>query len=262
MLRLERQQHQAALGLYRASAARFPLIGAVLLDEQDGVVYADDATRPKQAYVEHAFGFAQMLGEPSAAFEAALQRYLLVEKSFTATKVRLYTPYLPGFLSQHRYAGMRSSRQRFVLDPRAFLTASQGGGFVPSAETYVTEVSEGNIDQVEQAFGLTRRFWRNSADFIGKANAVLVMHRGHLASICYAAALTNGEAEIDVFTRAEHQRLALGKLGVAHFVRRCLDRGFAPLWDCFTNNAASVQLSRSVGFTPKGAPYPFFTISR
>ena len=262
MLRLERRDYGAALGLYRASAARFPLIGAVLLDEQDGVVYADDRTSPKQAYIEHAFGFAQILGEPTVAFEAALERYLLAEKSFTAKKVRLYTPYVLRFLTDHRYEGMRSSRQRFVLNPEAFRTASETAGFVALDETQMTEVSEANIDQVEQVFGLTRRFWRNPADFIGKANAVLLLQGGQPASICYAAALADGEAEIDVFTRPEHQRRGLGKLAVAHFVRRCLDRALVPLWDCFTNNAASIQLSRSIGFTPKGAPYPFFTISR
>lgn len=262
MLRLERQQHEAAIGLYRASTARFPLIGAVLLDEQDGVVYADDATRPKQAYVEHAFGFAQILGEPTAAFEAALERYLFVEKGFVAAKVRLYTPYRPAFLDDHRYAGLRSYRQRFALDSRAFLTLGERDDLIPSTAAHVTEVNEDNIDQVEQAFGLTRRFWRNRADFIGKANAVLVTHGRRPASICYAAALTDGQAEIDVCTLAEDQRLGLGKLAVAHFVRRALGRGFVPLWDCFTNNAASVQLSRSIGFTPEGAPYPFFTIAR
>jgi GNAT superfamily N-acetyltransferase len=68
--------------------------------------------------------------------------------------------------------------------------------------------------------------------------------------------------EIDVLTRPQHQRLGLGKLAVSRFVRRCLERGLTPVWDCFANNTASVELSRSIGFAPKAGPYPFFTIGR
>src|SRR5262245_58020532 len=98
MIRLGRRSHGVALSLYRASEAQFPLVGAVLLDEQDGTVYADDAVNPASAYVEHAFGFAQVLGRPTGEFESALERYLLIDKRFTAPKIRLYTPLLPGFL--------------------------------------------------------------------------------------------------------------------------------------------------------------------
>jgi len=89
-----------------------------------------------------------------------------------------------------------------------------------------------------------------------------VMHRGEPASICYAAAAADGQVEIDVLTRPQHQRLGLGKLAVSRFVRRCLERDLTPVWDCFANNTASVQLSRSTGFVPRSAPYPFFTIGR
>ena len=110
MIRLARNRHGAALELYR-TAARFPLIGAVLLDRQDGVVYVDDAERPAQAYVEHAFGFAQILGSPAPAFEACLERYLLTDKRFAAPKVRLYAPSCPRSSNRPHAAHMRSSRQ-------------------------------------------------------------------------------------------------------------------------------------------------------
>jgi GNAT superfamily N-acetyltransferase len=126
----------------------------------------------------------------------------------------------------------------------------------------VVEVDESNVAAIEQAFGVTRRFWRSALDFVRGAQATVVIHRGEPASLCYAAAEADGRMEIDVLTRPQHQRLGLGKLAVSSFVRRCLERGFTPVWDCFANNTASVQLCRSVGFTPAAEPYPFFTISR
>ena len=264
MIRLEPRDREAALQLYRASEARFPLVGAVLQNQQDGVVHADDASRPGCAYVEHAFGFAQVLGRPTAEFESALERYLLVDKSFVAPKVRLYTPCLPAFLDDRRYDSLRSLRQRFILDPTTTKSAAAhaAGDEGPGSDRQVVEVDDSNVAAIEQVFGVTCRFWRSALDFVRGAQAIVVMHRGEPASLCYAAAEADGQVEIDVLTRPQHQRLGLGKLVVARFVRRCIERGLEPVWDCFANNTASVRLCRSVGFTPKAGPYPFFTIGR
>jgi GNAT superfamily N-acetyltransferase len=263
MIRLAPRNHGAALGLYRASEARFPLIGAVLLDAQDGVVYVDDTASPKCAYVEHAFGFAQILGRPAAEFESALERYLLIDKRFSAPKVRLYTPWMPGFLADPRHDPLRSFRQRFVLGPEGPRGGEKpGAGSLLFTDREVVDVGDSNILAIEQAFSVTRRFWRNIQDFAGSAHAVAVMRRGQPASLCYAAAEADRQVEIDVLTLPEHRKLGLGKMAVSRFVRRCLECGLEPLWDCFANNAASVQLCRSLGFAPKSPLYPFYTIDR
>lgn len=264
MIRLEPRDHEVALHLYRATEARFPLIGAVLQNQQDGVVHADDASRPSCVYVEHAFGFAQVLGRPNAEFESALERYLLVDKSFGAPKVRLYTPWLPGFLEDRRHDSLRSLRQRFTLDPASTRSAAAHapGAVCPSSDRQVLVVDHSNVAVIEQAFGVTRRFWRSAHDFARGAQAIVVMHRGEPASLCYAAAEADSLVEIDVLTRTGHQRLGLAKLAVSRFIHRCLERDLTPVWDCFANNTASVQLCRSVGFAPRAGPYPFFTIAR
>src|SRR5688500_7981944 len=115
LVRLDAAQRRAAFASYRSARAFFPLIGAVLEGTQDGIAYADDAHQSRQLYVEHAFGFAQVLGPPQPNFDAALQRYLLVDRAFSTPKVRLYTPRLPDFLAGPEHAGLRSERQRFKL---------------------------------------------------------------------------------------------------------------------------------------------------
>ena len=264
MIRLEPRGHGAALGLYRAAQARFPLIGAVLLDQQDGAVYADDPAIPRCAYVEHAFGFAQVLGQPTGEFESALERYLLVDRRFAAPKIRLYTPWMPGFLRDSRHDSLRSFRQRFVVDPASPRSGaeSSGAGSTPMPGREVVVASEANVAAIEQAFGVTCRFWRSARDFVRGAHAVVVMHRGQPTSICYAAAQADRQVEIDVLTRPEHQRLGFAGLAASSFVRRCLERGLEPLWDCFANNTESVQLCQSIGFVPTSPAYPFFTINR
>ena len=256
MVNLDRTGYGAAFALYKTTDAFFPLIGAVLLGEQDGIVYADNAVVPRQIYVEHAYGFSQIFGSSHAAFESDLERHLLIEKRFDAPKIRLYTPYLPEFLNESKYDFQRSFRQRFLIEKMKLASSGDAKGFEAAG------VDEKNVAEIDRAFGVVGRFWRSPEDFVRKANAVVALHRGQAAAICYAAAQADRRVEIDVFTLPEFRTLGVGKFAVTHFVNRCFDQSLQPLWDCFSNNAGSMQLCRSVGFNAPNPPYQFFTINK
>lgn len=261
MYELEHGRYQVLYEQYKSTEPFFPLIGAVLLNQQEGVVYVDNPATPQQAYVEHAFGFAQMFGHKVAVFESALERYLLVERRFDVPKVRLYATYLPEFLGSSKWDDMRSVRQRFSITPERFASHRSGDSLPEDALKAVNVVAR-NIAEVERLFGVTTRFWRSPEDFIDKANAVAVLRNGSMAGICYAAAEADRRVEIDVLTLPEFRKLGVGRFAVIQFVERCFSRSLQPVWDCFTNNAGSMNLSRSVGFTSASEPYPFFTINR
>lgn len=261
MVRLPSSQYPAADALYSDHDAYFPLIAAVLSSEQNGVVYADCEENPEQVYVEHAFGFAQVFGAPVPAFEHALQRYLLIDKAFACAKVRLYTPRSPDFLRSPDCDALRSWRQHFQLDTtRADPEANEPQ--VPVDGLTLVDANANHMDLIEQAFGVVGRFWRNPVDFVARSNAVVALMDGRPAAICYAAAVAGGRAEIDVLTLPAYRHLGLAKTVVRLFNQRCLAQNVLPLWDCFTNNAASMALCQSAGFVPLGDPYPFFTINR
>jgi GNAT superfamily N-acetyltransferase len=247
--------------VYRAYDFFYPLIGAVLLGTQDGVVYADDDQRPTQIYVEHSFGFAQILGTKVLKFEEELQRYLLVDRRFAPAKVRLYGSYLPKFLLAKDCEDLRSWRQRFVIRPDS-PTYRQAKVQPLPQDVGISQVSSQDIGCIEDAFQLVGRFWRTRTDFVDRANAVVVNYKGNPAAICYAAAEADRRLEIDVLTLPQYRTMGLGRLAVANFVDRCFEKSLVPLWDCFTNNAGSMALSAAVGFTASYPPYPFFTISR
>lgn len=261
MIRLDEERYDSVYELYQSSSDFFPLIAAVLLNEQDGVVYVDDCDAPSQAYVEHAFGFAQVLGKPGVEFEHALERYLVVDKRFQCEKVRLYTPYLPGFLESPRYGPLRSYRQRFCIGADRLPVARS---IEPKAaeDARLCGVDAHNIALIDSRFGVVSRFWRMPDDFIERSNAVVVLYENTPASICYSAAEADSRVEIDVLTLPEYRNRGLARRAVTEFVRRCFSLSLSPLWDCFTNNAGSMRLCRSVGFSAAKAPYPFFTISR
>jgi GNAT superfamily N-acetyltransferase len=208
-------------------------------------------------YVEHAFGFAQVFGASVPTFEEALRRHLLVDRKFSAPKVRLYTPRLPSFLAGADAASLRSERQRFHL--------AGGEGLPPSEREGALDcvpVDASNYGRMQDAFGVALRFWRSAADFVGGSRAVVARVDGQPAAICYAAAVSDARAEIDVMTLPAWRMRGAARFAVAHFVQRCLREGIQPLWDCFSNNAGSVQLCRASGFVPAAPPYPFFTIGR
>lgn len=261
MVRLSPAQYAAACEIYLGHGAYFPLIAAVLNNAQGGAIYADCAEQPVQVYVEHAFGFAQLFGRAAPAFEQALQRYLLVDKQFQSAKVRLYTPCIPAFLQGSDCHELRSWRQHFRLDVNRSASA---GDAVGASERGVNLVpaDASHVDLIEQAFGVVGRFWRTSEEFVNHSNAVLALVEGQAAALCYAAAIAGDRAEIDVQTLPAYRHLGLAKAAVRVFNQRCLAQNVMPLWDCFTNNTASMALSQSVGFVPLGEPYPFFTINR
>lgn len=257
MQRLPRADYPLAWALYGRHGAFFPLIGAVLCGEQDGQVFADSAANPRQFYVEHAFGFAQVFGLPVAAFEAALQRYWLVDKTFASAKARLYTPTCPAFLTVGDWEGVRSWRQHFDLDFAYAGTAPE-----LAEGTTVRAVEPTDLGLIQSAFGVVDRFWRTPDDFARHALAVVGLVRGEPAALCYAAAVSGGRAEIDVLTLPAFRHLGLARAVVDAFSHRCLEHQLRPLWDCFTNNTASMALCRAAGFVPLGEPYPFFTFNR
>ncbi len=242
---------------YKSTEFFFPLIGAVLLGQQDGNVYVDDLDCPRQAYVEHAFGFAQIFGQTITEFESNLERYLLFDRLFTVPKVRFYSTYLPDFLRSPEYDEIRSFRQRFSIAPKSFIERNS-----ISTELKVVDISTQNVTEIEDVFGVVDRFWRGSDDFIRRSNVVLVHYRDQLAGICYAAAEADNRVEIDVLTLSEYRRLGIGKFAVREFVSRCFEKSLQPLWDCFANNAGSMGLCKAVGFSAVNEPYPFFTINK
>lgn len=261
MFKLGQASLGAAYDLYRKHGAFFPLIGAVLLGQQAGVVFVDRPHQPRRVYVEHAFGFAQLFGVPEENFDEALRHYLTIEKSFSPAKVRLYTPCEPEFLQTSDFDALRSQRQRFVLDTdSAEFTA--GRAALQSATVEVKALDQFHLEVIESRFQVTSRFWRTGQDFVEAARAVVAWMDGQPAAICYAAAVADSRAEIDVLTAPEHRQAGLGRLVVQAFKHRCLQEMLHPVWDCFTNNTGSMSLCRATGFKPASAPYPFYTFSR
>lgn len=258
--RLSPAGRQKAFKAYCGQSAFFPLIAAVLAGSQQGEAFGDDPDSPSRFHVEHAFGFAQIIGAITPGFEVFLRKRLLLDKDFAPAKIRLYTPTLPEFLAGAAGKPFRSERRRFFLDRAAF---SARRALMDDDIANTRPVSTENMGAVNSVFDLTTRFWPDCEAFLAKASAMITYDgSGAPAAICYAAAVENGRAEIDVLTAPALRGRGFGLRASAAFIDRCLGEGIEPLWDCFTNNAGSLALAASLGFKGGPAPYAFFTIPR
>lgn len=261
MVQISPAQSPALHALYLKHCAYFPLIAAVLNNTQNGIILADCIENPTQIYVEHAFGFAQIFGRPVPTFERYLHQYLFIDRAFMCEKVRLYTPHYPNFLQENDYKSLQSVRQHFQLDLANGKTINPVNTQKNKDVTLVL-ANMSHLKMIADTFGVMGRFWRTEDDFINYSNAVIAIVNGQAAALCYAAAIANDKAEIDVLTLPAYRHLGLAKAAVHLFNRHCIAQNLLPLWDCFTNNTASMALCRSTGFIPLDEPYHFFTINR
>ena len=261
MLLLDKTHYQKIYTYYLENKDFYPLIGAILLKEQDGLVYVNCLDNPSQIYVEHSFGFAQLFGQKDEHFEQQLEAYLFLNKSFSPEKIRLYAPNAPTFILKPKYETFRSYRQRFKLElkPSTEVTTTTK---LPDEKICFSGIADTNCEALDDKFHIVSRFWRNSVDFIKHSNAFVVYYNKEPASMCYAAANANCFAEIDVLTLPQYRNLGLGRIAVLGFIKRCIELSIVPLWDCFTNNEGSMSLCKSVGFIAPKGPYLFFTISK
>lgn len=255
MIQLESTHRSDAVAAYRNHEYYFPLMGAVLSDLQDGVVYTDDFDSPTGYYIEHKFGFAQIFGNISAAFERDLRKYLLEDKSFAVSKIRLYAPVEFDFMALPAMQAVKSYRQRLFLRKD---TVSD----LPPESIVIRRGLLSDAEKLDALFGVVSRFWRSPSDFINYGLPALAIHGDTPVAVCYAAAVADKTAEVDVATLPEFRNRGLGKLVGRRFVQQCAEVGVEVRWDCFANNAGSMALGQSIGFVAPNPPYSFFTIAK
>ncbi len=233
---------------YKEDAYFFPLIGAVIEGKQSGAMFSFSSG--DAVYVEHSFGFAQILGEMSSHNKEEFVAYL-EQKAFLAPKVRLYKASMQNIYTSFP-VNTHSERQRFHILSTPSLENSHD----------IRAVSAENIDEVDATFQLVERFWNTKSDFIKYSHAQILYIGSKPVSICCAAALANNCAEIDILTHEDFRHKGYASLVAKAFIKTCKEKGITPLWDCFTNNAGSMELCKSLGFTAKTPPYKFLTIAK
>ncbi len=260
MVELAINEFPQVLSLYAASEGRFPLISAVIQGKQRGQIFADKREAPRFALVVSDFGFTLAFG----AFDSqAVKEVFEVLGHASLLKPRYLLWYHPPAAWQHlldRLVPVRVRRRTRIrlnfLEDRALWL----GQPVILPPGYSCEpLSRELIPRIEK-FGVQigSRFWSSVDDFLSRGFGACVIGDGEVRSLCYAAVVIDGLAEIDVATEQSFRGHGLATLATQCFIRECILRGVLPTWDCFDYNAGSLKLALKLGFE-KALTYPFYS---
>lgn len=231
----------------------FPITQAVVEGKQEGSVYKCR----DNYFVLHKSGF----GALSLKDNCYTELIQLFQQKEIPAYFHLYdaNSELITMLQSYQYAFKFWTRNRIQLNytqPTTLLPKRVDGFYVEN----ITTANYNNLDRFQ--LRLDSHFWNNRVDFIDNAQGVVVFnHNKSAVGICYAAAIANHLAEIDVFTLKEFRGKGLAKLAVSHYVNNCIHNKLTPNWDCFETNEGSLKTALSLSFL-KQKQYIFLSINK
>jgi GNAT superfamily N-acetyltransferase len=249
--------------LYRAAQKHFPLISAVIQNRQRGQVFCDFREKPRSALVVTNFGFTLLVGaEQNKLFDAGLAHLFETEEMLKPGYLLWYSPpprWQKALDTLVPDVVRRRERVRFEFHKESALWLEEST--LPPEGFEVKDLCLDLIAKTEKlGVEIDSRFWGSANDFVAHGLGVCIMKDGEMVSLCYAAALVDRLAEVDVVTMPEFRSHGLGNLVTQQFIRECLSRGFAPSWDCFGYNIGSMKLADKLGFK-EVRRYPFYSFN-
>lgn len=248
--------------MYHDTGGVYPLILAVLEGSQRGQVFVSDDC-PQAAFVINNFGFARLVGIGDDAFDHELAELLAGRESALGCSYLLwYDPPARWRKKLNRFVGDAIKRRERVR----FEFRSERARYVSEAAQCPEDFALREMDHCllskakKFALDLESRFWSSADDFVANALGACLVNDNHIVSFCYAAAVADGLAEVDVVTDAEFRGRGFATIVSQQFVRQCLGKGIKPTWDCFVYNAASMRLAEALGFGEQYR-YPFYSFN-
>ncbi|AFJ43298.1 GNAT family N-acetyltransferase [Francisella orientalis] len=221
----------------------FPIILSVVDNKQEGYVFQEGST----FIIVHKFGFCYILGE---YYDYAKLIDRISEKlKVLVPKLRLYDP--NGKLKDSRYLlHDRCTRIKYIH------SLNMHNDFESQIEFFDIQDKD---DSVYDFFDLEldSRYWSTCLEF--RENSFAIVDEYNIG-ICYAAAISHGYAETDVFVNKKVRGKGLATGLVKSFVNKCISNNVIPVWDCYSNNQASINLANKTGFK-RVFEYYFYNIN-
>ncbi len=117
----------------------------------------------------------------------------------------------------------------------------------PGSGVVVSDMATVAPDTLKNMMGL-RRNWGSVEAFQADGVGFQAIVSQEAVSVCFAVAVAEGGAPIQISTEREHQRRGYARLVAEQFILRCRECDFVPHWECDESNEASYQLALSLGF--------------
>jgi len=266
MIKIDKKYYPKVFDLYEKCGQEFLLISCVILNTQEGSIWADDYINPTNAFVVNKFGFCYEFGMPHDRDFEEFVTNLAFKDSELKNKYLLW--YMP---SESRIKMLdncptemvrRRERIQFEFNKDIYKQISYPLRSLPDG--FKTEnLNTGNIDKTS-VFNLNirERFWLSYEDFLKNGYGFCVFdENGNAVSICYTACVSKAKTEIDVATLEGYRGKNFASYVVKSFIDYSLSISITPHWDCFDYNTPSINIAEKLGFNRKNK-YPFYSINR
>jgi hypothetical protein len=223
----------------------FPIIQAVIEGAQEGMIFRN--TR-QDYWILHKAGFSEVFFNDDNGTELV---DFILENDSLPNYFHIYNPpaeLVDVFKTKSETFNIRE-RGRIQLQYKG-QEKSNNLMSVLEDEFTISEVTQDNFDSLDIFnLDLANKFWNGKEDFVSNALGVFVKNKQNdPVSLCYAAAVADQKAEIDVVTLEPNRGKGLAKSMVNSFISKCNEGGKIPNWDCFDDNTASMNTARNLNF--------------
>lgn len=243
--------------IYMKQEVVFPMIGAVIEGNTEGEIYCNNNENPSHIFVVNKFGFCQEIDEQrdDLFFENVIKRY--IEKK-DRRKLRLYNPQeeLFRYVKDLEYAQI-SKRMHFVMDKRYVM-----GTLNKSTNLKDLTISAMTEKDFEECFNLdlATRYYSGKEDFCNNAIPIIARVEEEIVGIIYSVANDNMQCEVDIFIDEQYRNKGIALQLVSKFIKEAEQRKWIVNWDCYMNNAPSMNVAKKCGFI-EVKEYFYFNIS-
>lgn len=221
---------------------------------QSGEIFADRKENPRCYLFWHTCGFGFLAGTPDQAFLGEIAARMQ-NPPRTAHNGRLAlemenNPTLEAFFQAYPAIEKKEQYQ---------FTFAETSSSANVSDTEIVPIDAENYKLL--AGRITPPFsWDSEAQFLQNGFGFCMFHAGTFAACAFSAGISRDYVDIGVETAADFRGKGYGKRVVSRMIAEILRRGQTPLWQCSTQNEASMRLALATGFKLHGK-HPLYVVS-
>ena len=244
------------ISLYSNQSYFFPIINSVLEGKQKGKVLVDNTDNPSLFLIISNSGYSQFLRISNEVDSyQSIVRFLNEFEQFDELPKKLWIYNIPDLTHNYFQVGGKHSSNNITENSKINITERTRyyfyfGGITLEKNELMSSFSLDNIQNVTQELNLNilDKFYVSYEDAVINSFGVFLSDGNQVITTCYAAAVSNNFAEIDIVTNEKFRKMGFAKLIANHFIERCVSVGVVPVWDCYSNNLASMNTALALGF--------------
>lgn len=115
-----------------------------------------------------------------------------------------------------------------------------------------------SIDNNQEFVDYIKSSWITVDKYFDKGFGYCAVDARDFAAICISVFASGNEREVGIKTFPEFRRKGLAYVTACAYIEECLNKGFIPVWSCFSDNEVSIKLAGKLGYTVAASHPTYF----